>query len=139
MTDDGMQETTAVHGFALAVRAERVDLREAAAGFVMAGGDVSIQEGGCGPMAVRGDVSIRQGGCGPIAAGGDVEIREGGCGPILAAGGVTVGADGFAVAAIGPAVRVQDGARVMITTPQALAFGAAFGVIAAVAARLLRK
>lgn len=123
MTDDGMQETTTVQGFALAVRAEGVDLREAAAGFVTAGGDVSI----------------RQGGCGPVAAGGDVKIREGGCGPILAAGGVTVGADGFAVAAIGPTVTVQDGARVMMTTPQAAAFGAALGVVAAVAARLLRK
>jgi hypothetical protein len=111
------------------VRGRDVEIRFAGAGPIAARGDVSIRNGGCGPVATAGNLSIEQGGCGPVLAAGDVSITQGGSQGVISLGEVTLGSGAFAGAILSPSVTVQDGARVMMTTKQALAFGGAAGTI----------
>lgn len=106
--------------------AHNVRLEQAAAGPMMTSGDVSIQQGGCGPVLCSGDVSIHQGGCGSVLARGNVSIRQGGTQSVLA-GDATIGSGAFVGLVVSPKVTVEEGARVLMSTPQAAAFGAAVG------------
>jgi hypothetical protein len=116
-----------------------VHLTMAGAGPVVASGQVAINQGGCGPLMSGGDVSIRQGGSGPIIAKGNVSIEQGGCQSVIAAGGATLGRQSFAGMVLSPRIEVQDGAKVLMTVPQAAAFGAAAGVILALMFRARRR
>jgi hypothetical protein len=111
-----------------AVSAHSVLLEQAAAGPMMTSGDVSIHNGGCGPVMCSGDVTIHNGGCGPVLARGSVSITNGGTQSVLT-GEAHVGSGAFVGAVIAPKVTVAEGARVMMTTRQAAAFGAAVGVV----------
>jgi hypothetical protein len=122
-------------GFAGVVRGQQVRIEQAAAGPVLAGGDVELHNAGCGPMAVKGNVSITNGGCGPVLAGGDVSIERGGAQTIVALGKATLGSRSFVGAVLSPSTTIEDGAKVLMTLPQALAFGAAAGVAIALLGR----
>ena len=111
-----------------ALSAHDVRLEQAAAGPMMASGDVSIRQGGCGPVMCSGDVTIHQGGCGPVLARGDVSISQGGTQSVIA-GEAHVGSGALVGLVVSPRVTVEDGARVLMTTPQAAAFGAAAGAL----------
>ena len=91
---------------------------------IAAGGSLSILQGGCGPVIANGPVTIRQGGCGPLIANGDVSIEQGGSQSVIAAGGATLGDRSFVGLVLSPKVTVEDGAKILMNTPQALAFGA---------------
>jgi hypothetical protein len=106
--------------------AHNVRLEQAAAGPMMTTGDVSIEQGGCGPVLCSGNVSIHQGGCGPVLARGNVTIQQGGTQSVLASS-ATLEGGAFAGLVVAPKVTVADGARVLMSTPQAAAFGAAVG------------
>ncbi len=121
------------------VNGRDVSIERSACGPVMAGGDVAITQGGCGPMVAGGDVTITQGGCGPMVARGDVRFEQGGCQSVIAGGGVTVGPDAFVGMALAPRVTVEEGGRVLLGVPQALAFGAACGLVCALVRRALGK
>ena len=122
-----------------AVSARDVHIKQAAAGPVMAGGEVSIVAGGCGPLMTAGNVSIQQGGCGPVIAGGDVSLVQGGAQSIIAAGSVTLGDRASVGLVVSPRVTIEDGARVLMSTPQALAFGAALGTVCGLLVRQRRR
>lgn len=138
-----------------AVRARDVHLERAVAGVVAAGGNVSVLNGGCGPVAAGGSLTITNGGCGPVLANGSVTIVNGGCGPmvangdvsiesggtqsIIAAGDATIGERAYVGFVLSPKVTVEDGATVLMSTPQALAFGAALGGAVALLVRLFRR
>jgi hypothetical protein len=100
---------------------------------------VAINQGGCGPLMTGGDVSIHQGGSGPIIAKGNVSIEQGGCQSVIAAGGATLGRQAFVGMVLSPRIEVQDGAKVLMTVPQAAAFGAAVGVVFAFLSRARRR
>jgi hypothetical protein len=121
-------DVTLMRSLVGAVSAHNVQLEQAAAGPMLASGDVTIRNGGCGPVMCSGDVSITYGGCGPVLARGSVSITNGGTQSVLT-GEAHVGSGAFVGAVIAPKVTVAEGARVMMTTPQAAAFGAAFGAI----------
>jgi hypothetical protein len=121
------------------VRGRDVHLTGAAAGLVAAGGSLSVQNGGCGPVLAIGGVTIRNGGCGPLIANGDVTIQTGGTQAIVAAGRATVGPRAFVGAVISPNVTVEEGGRVLVSSPMALAVGAGAGVAAALLLRLFRR
>lgn len=121
------------------VRARDVHLHQAAAGPIAAGGSVSILQGGCGPVIANGSVTIHQGGCGPTIANGDVSIQQGGTQSIIAAGGATIGDHAYVGLVLSPKVTVEDGAKVLMTTAQALAFGAALGAVVALFGRVFRR
>jgi hypothetical protein len=118
------------------VRGHDVDIRFAGAGPVAARGDVSIHNGGCGPVATAGDLSIENGGCGPVLAAGNVSITNGGTQGMISLGEATLGPRAFVGAVISPRVTVQDGARVLMTTKQALAFGGVVGTLVSLAVLL---
>jgi hypothetical protein len=122
-------------GFAGFVRGGEVRIQQAAAGPVIAGGDVELHNAGCGPMAVRGNVSIRNGGCGPILAAGDVSIERGGAQSIVTLGRATLGPGSFVGAVLSPSTTIEEGAKVLMTLPQAAAFGAAAGLVLALLGR----
>jgi hypothetical protein len=115
-----------------------VHLTMAGAGPVIASGQVAINQGGCGPLMTGGDVTIHQGGSGPIVAKGDVSIEQGGCQSVIAAGGATLGRQSFVGMVLSPRIEVRDGAKVLMTVPQAAAFGAAAGVVFALLSRARR-
>jgi hypothetical protein len=87
----------------------------------------------------NGGVTIRQGGCGPLIANGDVSIEQGGTQSIIAAGGATLGDRAFVGVVVSPKVTVEEGGKVLLNTPQALALGAAAGVVFALVSRLVRR
>jgi hypothetical protein len=122
-------------GFAGLVRGQHVRIHQAAAGPVLAGGDVELQYAGCGPMAVGGNVSIMNGGCGPVLAAGDVSIERGGAQSMVSLGKATLGPGSFVGAVLSPSATIEDGAKVLMTLPQAVAFGAAAGAVFALLGR----
>jgi hypothetical protein len=115
--------------FVGAVSARDVHLKQSAAGPVMAAGAVWIERGGCGPLMTAGNVSIERGGCGPVIAGGDVSFVQGGAQTVISAGSATIGERACVGLLVSPRVTIEDGAHVVMSTPQALAFGAAAGTI----------
>ena len=121
------------------MKSRDVQLRQSAAGLVAAQGNLSITNGGCGPVVANGGVRITNGGCGPMIANGDVSIENGGTQAVIAAGGVRIGPKALAGFILSPHVTVEEGSRVLFGTPQALAFGAAAGIVCAVLSRLRRR
>lgn len=121
------------------VRGRDVEIVQSLVGAAATKGELSVHQAGCGPVISGGGVRIHQGGCGPMIANGDVSIEQGGTQSIIAAGGATLGKQSFVGLVVAPSVTVEDGARVLMNTPQALAAGAVFGVVFAVLSRLFRR
>jgi hypothetical protein len=121
------------------VKARDVRLTGSAAGFVAAGGDLSILNGGCGPVLTRGSITIRNGGCGPVIAKGDASIENGGTQAILAAGGATIGRKAFVGVVASPKVTIEPGGRVLLSSPMSIAVGAGIGFLVVLLSRLMRR
>lgn len=136
---DATQDVQMEKGLVGAVRARDVTVRNAAAGAVAASGDVIVTNGGMGAAAVAGNLAITNGGSGPIAAGGNISIVNGGCQWIAAGGGATLGEHSFVGAVLAPKVVVEDGGKILLDLPRALAFGAAMGVAIGLIVRGTRR
>ena len=121
-----------------AVKARDVYLSRAAAGLIAAGGNFSIENGGCGPVLAGGGVTIRNGGCGPLIANGDVSIENGGTQSIIAAGGATIGNRAFVGLVVSPKVTVEDGGKVLFSSPMVVGVAAA-GLAVALLSRFVRR
>jgi hypothetical protein len=121
------------------IKARDVHLTRSGAGLVATDGNFSILNGGCGPVLANGGVTIRNGGCGPLIANGDVSIQNGGTQAIVAAGGATIGQRTFVGIVASPNVTIQEGARVLTTSPAGFAVGAAAGIAASLLYRLFRR
>jgi len=121
------------------IRARDLHLTQSAAGPAVVGGNLSILQGGCGPVIANGGVTIRQGGCGSLIANGDVSIEQGGTQSVIAAGGATLGDRAFVGVVLSPKVTVEEGGKVLLNTPQAIALGAVAGVVFALVSRLVRR
>ena len=135
-----MQEHTQIErGFVGAVRGEEVDIRDSGVGAAAASRDLFLTNGGAGALAAAGNLTITNGGGGPMAVGGNVSITNGGAQTILAAGGATLGERSFVAFVLSPKVTVEPGARVLCSTPQALAFGAVVSAAILAVARMVRR
>jgi hypothetical protein len=121
------------------VKASDVQLSGSAAGLVVAAGDVSVLNGGCGPVLTNGNLTIRNGGCGPVIAKGNASIEKGGTQAVIAAGGARIGRNAFVGVVASPKVTIEDGGRVLLDAPMAIAVGAAVGFGVALFARLMRR
>jgi hypothetical protein len=121
------------------VRARDVRLTGSGAGFVAAGGNLSVLNGGCGPVLTGGSITIRNGGCGPVIAKGDASIENGGTQAILAARGATIGRKAFVGVVASPKVTIEQGGRVLLSSPMALAVGAGIGSVVVLLSRLIRR
>ena len=135
-----MQEHMQIErGFVGAARGEEVDIRDSAVGAAAASRDLFLTNGGAGAIAAAGNLTITNGGGGPMAIGGNVSITNGGAQTILAGGGVTLGEHSFVGVVLSPKVTVEAGARVLCSTPQALAFGAVVSATILAVARMVRR
>jgi hypothetical protein len=121
------------------VKGRGVHLTRSAAGLAAARGNMSILNGGCGPVLTSGAVSIRNGGCGPVLAKGDVSIQNGGTQAIVAAGGATIGRRAFVGLVASPKVTIEEGGRVLMNSPMALAVGASIGCAVVMLSRRMRR
>jgi hypothetical protein len=120
-------------GLVGAVQGEEIDIRGSGVGAAAAKRDLFLTNGGAGALAAAGNLTITNGGGGPMAVAGNVSITNGGAQTILAGGGATLGERSFVAFVLSPRVTVEAGARVLVSTRQALAFGAvvAAGIVAA--------
>lgn len=135
----GSDRSEVTKGLVGVVKAHDVHLQGSAAGLVAAAGDLSILNGGCGPVLTNGSVTIRNGGCGPVLAKGAASIEYGGTQAILAAGGATIGRNAFVGVVASPRVTIEDGGRVLLSSPAAIAVGAGVGLGVALLSRLIRR
>lgn len=121
------------------VKASDVQLSGSAAGLVVAAGGVSVLNGGCGPVLTNGNLTIRNGGCGPVIAKGNASIEKGGTQAVIAAGGARIGRNAFVGVVASPKVTIEEGGRVLLSSPAAVAVGAAVGFGVALFARRMRR
>ena len=121
------------------VNADDLHLTRSVAGLVATRGNLSILNGGCGPVLTNGGVTIRNGGCGPVLAKGDVSIQNGGTQAIVAAGGATIGQRAFVGVVASPKVTIEEGGRVLLSSPMAIAVGAGIGLVVGLLSRLMRR
>lgn len=112
------------------VRAERVDMANSAAGFVLAGSEARIERGGARTIIATGPIEISRGGAGAVLSLGDVRISQGGGGMILARS-AEVREGGFIAFAVTPRLNVAEGGRVL-AGPREAALIALVGAVAAV-------
>ena len=121
------------------LKARDVRLTGSAAGFVAAGGNLSVLNGGCGPVLTGGSITIRNGGCGPVIAQGDASIENGGTQAILAAGSAKIGRKAFVGLVASPKVTIEQGGRVLLSSPMSLAVGVGIGSVVVLLSRLMRR
>ena len=133
-----MESTQVERGLVGTVRGDEVDIRDSGVAAAAASRDLFLTNGGAGVLAAAGNLTITNGGGGPMAIGGNVSITNGGAQTILAAGGATLGERSFVAFVLSPKVTVEPGAKVLCSTPQALAFGAVVGAAILTAFRFLR-
>jgi hypothetical protein len=127
-------------GALLAAPSRDMSIVNGGCGPALVNGTLTIHNGGCGPVVANGGLSITNGGCGPVIANGDVSIDRGGTQAVIAAGSARIGDRAFVGFLASPNVTVQDGGRVLIGAPLALAGGVAIGIaIGAVGRRFARS
>ena len=115
-------------GVALTVSAEgNISLERAAAVTVRAEEDASLTNGGAAAIVAGGDMEVINGGAQVLVAGGDVQISNGGAQYVIAGDSVTA-SKAFIGIAITDKLNLSEDSRVLLYTPRAIAFGAAFGV-----------
>lgn len=123
-------------GFFPLVAGDEVSLRQAGATVVFAGNNASFERAGANAALVGGDLSITQGGSNFLLAFGEASIQQGGT--IFLAAKTVRAEQGFIGAVVAGRVELED-TSVLMSTTQAIAFGAALGVAVAVVGRLLRR
>lgn len=133
---EGTHTERARFGFFPVVAGDEVSLRQAGATVALVGDNASFERAGANAALVGGDLSITQGGSNFLLAFGDVSLQQGGT-VFLAAKSVRA-EQGFIGAVVAGRVELED-TSVLLSTPQALAFGAAAGIACAVLGRLLRR
>lgn len=124
-------------GLVGAVQGEDVDIRGSGVGAAAAKRDLFLTNGGAGALAAAGNLTITNGGGGPMAVAGDVSITNGGAQTIVAGRSAALGERSFVAFVLAPKVIVEPGAKVLVSTRQALAFGAVVAAGAVTAARLI--
>jgi hypothetical protein len=122
-----------------AMAASAVHAEKAIVGAVASRGDVTIDQGICGPVVAVGEVQVRNGFCGPVAAIGGARLERMATQSIVSLGRVEIGERAFVGFVLAPFATLNEGARVLMNTPQALAFGAAAGVVAGLILRRRRQ
>ena len=137
MTDETAHtETTVRYGFFPIVAADEVNVRQAGVTAALSSGDLSMTQGG-GQIAIAGgNLTITMGGSNAMFAGGDVSIEQGGA-MLMAAKSVSV-RQGFVGAVVAADVELDE-SQVLMSTPQAAAFGAALGLVVLLLGKLFRR
>lgn len=99
---------------ALLVKAGRdLAISNSAALAIVAGGDVGCTNGIAQAMVVGGNFNLTNGGAEVMVVGGNATLKK-----------------SFILAVIAKQVSLEEGSRVLLNMPQAIAFGAAMGAVA---------
>ena len=114
-----------------------VDIDDSFVGAVAAGQNVTLSNGGAFAIAAGSNIELSNGGAFTLHAGKDMRIENGG-GNLLACQQAFVENSSIGVLLANEA-KLGEGVKVMMTSAQAIAFGAAFGAAAAVFGYLLRR
>jgi hypothetical protein len=89
-------------------------------------------------MVAGRDASLQAGYASVVVAGGDVEISQAGA-EVMVVGGKVTAENTFIGMVIADQVELGEGSRVLLNTPQAIAFGAALGAAFGAVSLLLRR
>src|SRR5215212_2188757 len=117
---------------------DQASVSNGATGVALAGNRLEITNGGGSLFLAGNSIDLQNGGGAAFLAGNSINIRNGG-GALLAAGRSAHVERGFIAILLTPHAELQAAVRVLLNTPQALALGAALGLVLAVAGRLLRR
>lgn len=136
--NDGNEPREISESFVPVVRAEGdVSIREAGMLAGVAKGDVSMNEAGVGMLIAGGNATLDQAGGGTIVAGGHASLSDGAVGTLVVGGEATVERSRVGVL-LTPSATLND-SEIVLGTQQAIALGAAAGVVLLVLGRLLRR
>ena len=131
------------------VRAEKVMLRSGFAPAMVGSNEAQVASGGALLIAAGNTMQVNSGGAGALVAGNSLHINNGGGWVLVAGNSMTIQNGGDAVLGAGRAdvkhrvvgvllaghTTLGAGARVLLTTPQALALSAACGLVFALVGR----
>lgn len=126
-------------GFAPQINAKgNLVIEQSGALLMQAGLNLDLNQGGAAVLVAGQDMTIRESGGQVLVAGRDVELTNGGSG-VLVVGRDMVVHQGVLGIAIARQVTLDEGSKVLMTQPQAIAFGAALGAVFAVVSWLLKR
>ncbi len=117
---------------------ENMTLDRGGAGLARAGEDMTVTNAGAGALVAGGDMVIQNGGGQVLVAGGDVELTNGGAQYLIVGDNLTASKSFFGIA-IADEMTLNEGSKVLLDTPRAIAFGAAFGAVFALLSILFGK
>jgi hypothetical protein len=131
------------------VRADQVTVRNGVAAAIVGSNNAEVAGGGALVIAAGNTMQVNGGGAGALMAGNTLEIHGGGGWVLLAGNSIPIQNGGGAVLVAGRAevkhgvvgvllaghTTLGEGARVLLSTPQALALGAACGLVFALVGR----
>jgi hypothetical protein len=124
---------------AITVHAENdLELTNGGAGAIVSGNDIKINNGGACVMVSGGNLELTNGCAQTMVIGGDMELTNGGATLVITGGDQTV-YKGFIGIALAPEVHLNEGSQLLLDTPRALVFGAAFGAVFALVRWLLKR
>jgi hypothetical protein len=124
---------------AFMVRAEKdIEITNSGAGAIVSGKDLRVENGGACAIVSGGNFELTNGGAQTMIIGGDMQITNGGATLVIPGGNLTVN-KGFIGIALAPEVHLNDGSQLLLDTPRALVFGAAFGALFALVRWLLKR
>jgi len=112
--------------------------RSLVVGGVAAGGDAQASNGAMVAMVAGKDASLQAGYASVVVAGADVEISQAGV-EVMVVGGDLKAENTFIGMVLSGNVELGEGSRVLLNTPQAIAFGAALGAAFGAVSFLLRR
>lgn len=119
------------------IQGENVTIEQGGAAIIDAAGDVTINQGGALAILAGGNISVTEGGAQFMVAGGDVQLQGGGGGLVFTRQAhVEQGTVGVLISR---ETTFAEGSKVVLNTPQAVALGAAFGLVFAVMGYLFRR
>lgn len=124
-------------GLAGVVQADEVSIESGGVLVGVAGRDLRITSGGGSILVAGGNISINSGGGSVLVAGVDMSVQNGG-GGVMVTPHANLNRSFVALLLCGKA-DLQDGSRILLSTPQAAALGAALGLALAFTNRALRR
>lgn len=124
-------------GFVPIIRADGdVSLREGGALAIVAGGNATITEGGTGALVAGGNVTMRDAGAGNMFIGGKAELNQAGVGQVFA---VEAQVADSKIGVLLAASASLENSEIVLGTRQAMALGAAIGVVLFSLGRLFHR
>ena len=116
---------------------DKVTVVKSVAGGIAAGSDAEVYQSGCGGMAVGHDATIQSGAVLALTVGGDANVQSGGSAVVVCRNAnlenSVIGVLFTPQAALGKDVKV------LMTSTQAAAFGAAFALVAGIFGLITRR